>query len=133
MWEILFDKLIEHLPNIIRPILDRTFPGAKIDHETQQKNIEQFQQITEGLRSDLAQATAAHASIYRQLNEQGEKVSSLAADLHDSRAAVQSVEARITRLEVLLTTSRNLLVATLAFSALTFATVIYFHVHHMHH
>jgi len=133
MWEILFDKLIEHLPNIIRPILDRTFPGATVDHEAQRKNLEQFQQMTEGLRSDLAQATASHASLYRQLNEQGEKMSTLAADLHDSRAALQSAEARITRLEALLVTSRNLVIATLVFSVLTFAVVIYFHFHHMHH
>ena len=124
MWEILFDKLIEHLPNIIRPILDRTFPGAKVDHEAQQKNIEQFQQITEGLRSDLAQATAAHASIYRQLNEQGEKVSELAADLHDSRTALQSAESRIEKLEALVIGNRKLIAVTMVVVMMTFALIV---------
>ena len=127
MWKQ-FLELIPHLSRLL-PHIDRFVQQRSAGDDAQKKNLEQFQQMTEGLRADLAQATASHASLYRQLNDQGEKMSALAADLHDSRTALQSAEARIERLEALLTASRLLVIATLVFGVLTFAVVIYFHFH----
>jgi septal ring factor EnvC (AmiA/AmiB activator) len=127
MWKQ-FLELIPHLTRLL-PHIDRIIQQRTSGEDTQKKNLEQFQQMTESLRSDLAQATASHASLYRQLNEQGEKMTALAADLHDSRAALQSAEARIAKLESLLITSRVLVIATLAFAVLTFAGVVFFHFH----
>jgi len=127
MWKQ-FLELIPHLTRLL-PHIDRIIQQRTSGEDTQKKNLEQFQQMTEGLRADLAQATASHASLYRQINEQGEKMSALAADLHDSRAALQSAEARIAKLESLLVTSRILVIATLVFAVLTFAGVVFFHFH----
>jgi septal ring factor EnvC (AmiA/AmiB activator) len=127
MWKQLLD-LIPHLTRLL-PHVERIIQQRSGSDDAQKKNLEQFQQMTEGLRSDLAQATASHASLYRQLNEQGEKMSTLAADLHDSRIALQSAEVRIEKLETLVAGNRRLLIVTLLFSVLTFASVVFFHFH----
>jgi len=127
MWKQFLD-LIPHLTRLL-PHVERFVQQRSSGDDAQKKNLEQFQQMTEGLRADLAQATASHASLYRQLNEQGEKMSALAADLHDSRTALQSAEARIAKLETLLISGRWLVIATLVFSVLSFAGVVFFHFH----
>jgi len=127
MWKQFLD-LIPHLTRLL-PHIERIIQQRSSGDDTQKKNLEQFQQMTEGLRADLAQATASHASLYRQLNDQGEKMSELATDLHDSRAALQSAEARIAKLESLLVSGRILVIARLAFSVLTFVVVLVFHFH----
>jgi len=127
MWKQ-FLELIPHLTRLL-PHVERIIQQRSSSDDSQKKNLEQFQQMTEGLRSDLAQATASHASLYRQLNEQGEKMSTLAADLHDSRNALQSAEARIQNLETSLNATRWLVIATLLSSVLTLVLVIVFHLH----
>ena len=127
MWKQ-FLELIPHLTRLL-PHVERIIQQRSSSDDSQKKNLEQFQQMTEGLRSDLAQATASHASLYRQLNEQGEKMSTLAADLHDSRNALQSAEARIQNLETSLNAIRWLVIATLLSSVLTLVLVIVFHLH----
>jgi len=127
MWKQ-FLELIPHLTRLL-PHVDRFIQQRNSGDDAQKKNLEQFAQMTEGLRSDLAKATASQASLYRQLNEQGEKMSTLASDLHDSRSALQSAETRIATLEALLTTTRTFVIITLAFSVLTFAGVVFFHFH----
>jgi len=127
MWKQ-FLELIPHLTRLL-PHVDRFIQQRNSGDDAQKKNLDQFAKMTESLRADLAQATASHAGLYRQLNEQGEKMTVLAADLHDSRAALQSAEARIEKLESLVVTSRLLVIATLAFAVLTFAGVVFFHFH----
>jgi septal ring factor EnvC (AmiA/AmiB activator) len=125
MWKQ-FLELIPHLTRLL-PHIDRLIQQRAVNDDVQKKNLEQFQQMTEGLRSDLAQATASHASLYRQLNEQGEKMSELAADLHDSRTTLQSAEARIEKLETLLVGNRRLLLVTMLLSILSFVILVVFH------
>jgi len=123
MWKQFLD-LIPHLTRLL-PHIDRIITQRTSGDDAQKKNLEQFQQMTEGLRSDLAQATASHASLYRQLNEQGEKMSELAADLHDSRAALQATEARIEKLEALAIGNRRLLQVAVLFSMIAAGLVFY--------
>jgi hypothetical protein len=126
MWKQFFE-FIPHFTRLLKDIdcLIQQRPSS----DSQKRDLEQFAQMTEGLRSDLAQATASHASIYRQLNEQGEKMSTLATDLHDSRIALQSAELRVEKLENLVAGSRRLLIATLLFSVLSFVILVVFHFH----
>lgn len=131
MWKQ-FLELIPHISRLL-PHIDRLIQQRTTGDDVQKKNLEQFAQMTEGLRSDLAQATASHASLYRQLNEQGEKMSELAADMHQSRTALQSAEAHILKLESSLNTIRGLLLITLLFAMFTFVAVLIFHFHHLHH
>jgi septal ring factor EnvC (AmiA/AmiB activator) len=127
MWKQ-FLELIPHLSRLL-PHIDRLIQQRSSGDDTQKKTLEQFQQMKESLRADLAQATASHASLYRQLNDQGEKMSRLAADQHDSRAALQSAEAHILKLESSLNTIRGLLLITLLFAAFTFLALLIFHFH----
>jgi septal ring factor EnvC (AmiA/AmiB activator) len=122
MWKQ-FLELIPHLSRLL-PHIDRLIQQRAGNDDVQKKNLEQFQQMTEGLRSDLAQATASHASLYRQLNEQGEKMSTLAADLHDSRTALQSAETRIAKLEALVIGNRKLIAVTMVVVMMTFALIV---------
>jgi septal ring factor EnvC (AmiA/AmiB activator) len=127
MWKQFLD-LIPHLTRLL-PHVERMIQQRSSGDDTQKKNLEQFQQMTEGLRGDLAQATASHASLYRQLNDQGEKMSELAADLHGSRTALQSAESRIAELESSINSIRWIAAATLLFSVLGFAAAVFFHFH----
>jgi chromosome segregation ATPase len=58
-----------------------------------------MQQMAEGLRGDLGQVTASHAGLYRQLNEQSEKLSELSSDVATVKRSVESLDPRLTRLE----------------------------------
>jgi len=127
MWKQ-FLELIPHLTRLL-PHVDRFIQQRTAGDDAHRKNLEQFQKSTESLRADLAQATAAHASLYRQLNDQGEKMSELSADVHASRTALQSAEAHIEKLESSLSFIRGLLLVTLLFALATFAAVMIFHFH----
>jgi hypothetical protein len=97
MWKQFLD-LIPHLTRLL-PHIDRIITQRTSGDDAQKKNLEQFQQMTEGLHADLAQATASHASLYRQLNEQGEKLSELASSLTSTKIVIDSLDARLTRME----------------------------------
>jgi hypothetical protein len=58
-----------------------------------------MQQMAEGLRGDLGQVTAAHAGLYRQLNQQSEKLDEIAAEAHSTKIAVDSLEASLTEIQ----------------------------------
>jgi len=127
MWKQ-FLELIPHLTQLL-PHVERFIQQRNAGDDVQKQTLDQFALITEGLRADLAKASASQASLYRQLNEQGEKMSTLAADLHESRAALQSAEARIANLEGSLNRITLLIAATLSVTVLTFAVVLFFHLH----
>ena len=98
MWPKALAQLIELAPHISRmlPMADRFFQSKTADSDASRTAMEQ---MAEGLRGDLGQVTASHAGLYRQLNDQNEKLSSIAADAHATRLSTDSLEARIVSLE----------------------------------
>jgi len=100
---------------------DRFLASKTADQEA---NTRAMQQMTEGLRGDLGQVTASHAGLYRQLNDQSEKLSELSTDLAVNRKSLQTVEDRIAALESTVAANRVLLLITLLVSAMTFVILI---------
>ena len=99
MWPKALAQLIELAPHITRliPMADRFFQSKTAGEEASRNAMEQMAQ---GLRGDLGQVTAAHAGLYQQLNQQGDKLAAIAVDVQAGRVSVDSLEARIARLEV---------------------------------
>ena len=98
MWPKAISQLIELLPHVSRllPMADRFLNAKTADAEASRSAM---QQMAEGLRGDLGQVTASHAGLYRQLNEQSEKLSDLSTDVAAVRHSVESLDPRLTRLE----------------------------------
>ena len=55
--------------------------------------------MAEGLRGDLGQVTASHAGLYRQLNEQSEKLVMVSNDARSARQAAEALEFRLLHAE----------------------------------
>ena len=98
MWPKAISSLIELAPHITRlvPLADRFFQSKSADADASRTAMEQ---MAAGLRGDLGQVTASHAGLYRQLNDQSEKLSDIAADVHASRLTTDALEGRLTHLE----------------------------------
>jgi hypothetical protein len=98
MWPKALAQLIELAPHITRliPMADR-FLQSKSASEEASRNA--MSQMAEGLRGDLGQVTASHAGLYRQLNDQSEKLSTLNVELVAARRAIEATEARAVLME----------------------------------
>ena len=98
MWPRALAQLIELAPHITRlvPLADRFFQSKTAGEEANRRAMDA---MTEGLRGDLGQVTASHAGLYRQLNEQSEKITAAAADLEAVKESVASLQARLARME----------------------------------
>lgn len=98
MWPKALAQLIELAPHAARllPMADKFFQSKTAGEEANRRAMEA---MAEGLRGDLGQVTSSHAGLYRQLNDQSEKLAEISVEARAARAAAQSVEARITHLE----------------------------------
>jgi septal ring factor EnvC (AmiA/AmiB activator) len=123
MWPKAIAQLVELLPHVARllPLADRFFSAKAADAEASRTAMEQMAQ---GLRGDLGQVTASHAGLYRQLNEQSERLGNVAADVHAVRNLLQGSEERIAALESSLSLHRKLLLAIVLLNAVTLIVLI---------
>jgi chromosome segregation ATPase len=110
MWPKAIAQLIELLPHAARlmPMADKFFQTKTAGEEANRKAMEA---MADGLRGDLGQVTASHVGLYRQLNDQSEKLSEISADVRAARAANEAAERRITHLEHRLDRIATLLLA----------------------
>jgi phage-related tail protein len=99
MWPKALTQLIELAPHMVRllPVADRFLQSKSAEAEASRTAMEQ---MAEGLRGDLGQVTASHAGLYRQLNEQSERLSTLSAETRATRLAVDATQARAAVIEV---------------------------------
>ena len=109
MWPKALLELAPHLVRLV-PAANNFFQNKSAGDEANRKALEG---IAEGLRGDLGQVTASHAGLYRQLNEQSEKLALMAADVAASRASMESIEGRLARLQRRYGTTTKLLIAAL--------------------
>ncbi len=126
MWPKVLAQLIELLPHASRlvPLLDRFLQSKTAGEEANRRAMEA---MAEGLRGDLGQVTASHAGLYRQLNDQSEKLATIAIDVRSTTAAIAASEARVENLErrldriaTLLLAATLLLIITLGLSIAIF-------------
>lgn len=87
-------QLFELLPHVTRlvPLADRYFSAKAA---TESANEAALAAMAEGVRGDLGQVTAAHAGLYRKLQEQGNQIADLSEDIRTARSAVEQSERRI--------------------------------------
>ena len=91
-------QLFELLPHVTRlvPIADR-YLSAKASNEN--ANEAALAAMAEGVRGDLGQVTAAHAGLYRKLQEQGNQIADLTENIRTTRTAAEQSEKRIEALD----------------------------------
>jgi septal ring factor EnvC (AmiA/AmiB activator) len=94
MWPKVLMQLFELLPHVTRlvPLADRYFSAKAA---TESANEAALAAMAEGVRGDLGQVTAAHAGLYRKLQEQGNLIADLTEDIRTARTAVEQSEKRI--------------------------------------
>ena len=105
MWPKVMVQLLELLPHASRllPMADRFFQSRSQGDEATLAAID-------GLRADVTQTTAAHAGLYRQMNEQGERIAALAEDTRAMRLAVNAADERVATIEKRLATQTAFLI-----------------------
>lgn len=102
MWPKLLAQLFELLPHLARlvPMADKFFSSRAA---AEKANEAAFAAMAEGVRGDLGQVTKAHASLYRQLQEQGAQIAEVAEGVKQARQAAIEQSTRIETLEHQLT------------------------------
>ncbi len=78
----------------------------------------------EEMRADIGRVTSSHESIYRQLNEQGERFAQITEQVNAARAAAEAAEERAARLEQRAATSIALLAIILPLNVILLALTI---------
>jgi phage-related tail protein len=130
MWPKALAQLIELAPHITRlvPMADRFFNAKSADAEASRNAM---QQMAEGLRGDLGQVTASHAGLYRQLNDQSEKLSVLSAELRSNKLSLDALDERLLLLERQNKTLITLAVVVLigVIGVIVLLAIPYFHHH----
>jgi hypothetical protein len=126
MWPKALLELAPHLVRLV-PAANRFFQDKASTDDANRKAMEA---MAEGLRGDLGQVTAAHAGLYRQLNEQSESLAVMKASVEATRLAVESAEGRIARLQRRVLTNTKLLAAALFLNLVLILLVIMLLVRH---
>lgn len=124
MWPKALAQLIELAPHIARllPAADRYFQSRNASDDGTRAVVAK---LGEDVRADIGRVTASHESIYRQLNEQGERFAQLSEQMTAVRAAAEAAEERAGALEERVATSSALLAIMLPLNVILVALVIY--------
>jgi chromosome segregation ATPase len=109
MWPKVLLELAPHLVKFV-PAANRFLQDREAGDEGNRKAMEA---MSAELRGELAQVTAAHAGLYRQIHEQAEMLAAMTADVTAARLAVESVEGRLARMQRRTGTMSKLLIAAL--------------------
>ena len=88
MWPKMLIELLPHLSRLV-PMWDK-FLSSKAANEKAAE--EAMKALTDEIRSDLGQITAAHATLYRQLQDQGAQITLLQEEVARARAAAERAE-----------------------------------------
>ena len=129
MWPKALAQLIELAPHIARllPTADRFLQSRAAGDEATRAAVAK---MGEDVRSDVNRVTASHEGIYRQLNEQGERMAQLTEQMTAVRAAAEAVEERVGALERRVTISNAMLGVLLPLNVILLALVILLLVRH---
>ncbi len=129
MWPKALAQLIELAPHIARmlPTADRYLQSRTAGDAATR---EALAKIGEDVRLDINRVTASHEGIYRQLNEQGERLAQLNEQMTAVRTAAESAEERVAALEQRVSMSSALLAILLPLNVILLALVIYMVVRH---
>ena len=124
MWPKALAQLIELAPYIARmlPTADRYMQSRNAADEATRAALTK---VGEDVRSDINRVTASHEGIYRQLNEQSERIAQISEQVNGARAAAEIAEERAGALERRVTISNAMLGVVLPLNVILLALVIY--------
>jgi cobalamin biosynthesis Mg chelatase CobN len=109
MWPKLLLELLPHFSRLV-PAADKYLSGRGAADKT---HAEAIAALDTGVRGQIAQVSEAQAGLGRQLQEQGAQVAEIAVDVARGRMGIESVEARVAKLEKTLKATVMLLIGVL--------------------
>jgi hypothetical protein len=91
-------QLVELLPHVSRllPIADRYFASKAAGERASESALAV---MAEGVQADLGQVAKAHASLHRQLQEQGVQIAAVGDDVRQLRRSLEQSERKAALLE----------------------------------
>lgn len=122
MWPKAIAQLVEVAPHITRllPMADRFLQARASNDEATRRALDQLVEV----RGDLGRVTSSHEGLYRQLNEQSERLAAIAEQTQAARAAAEAAEERAGGLERRLNISSTMLGILLPLNIVLLALVI---------
>jgi chromosome segregation ATPase len=98
MWPKALSQLIELAPHVARllPTADRYLQSKVAGDDSTRATLAK---IGDDLRTDISRVTASHEGLYRQMNEQGERLAQLTEQMSAVRTAAEGAEERAAALE----------------------------------
>ena len=122
MWPKALAQLIELAPHIGRllPVADRFLQSRASNEDGTNRALDQIGT----LRGDLGRVAATHEGLYRQLNDQAERLASISEQATAARAAAEAAEDRAGALERRLNISTTILSILLPLNMVLLALVI---------
>jgi chromosome segregation ATPase len=117
MWPKLLFDLLPHFARLM-PMADKYLASRSASDKAHENALAA---LAENVRCQVAEA---HEGIYRQLGEQSAQIADLAVEVTRARMGVESVEARITKLEKTVGTATRLLWVVLVLVAMVFAILV---------
>ena len=98
MWPKVLAQLLDLLPHVSRllPMADK-FLTSKTAGE--KANEAALAALAEDVRGGLGQVTAAHAGLYRKLQEQSAQIDAASEELKRARLSIEQIELRLVSLE----------------------------------
>jgi len=94
MWSLLFD-LLPHFARLM-PMADKFLATRSASEKAQQAALTA---MTENVSGELGKVAEAYEGTQRTLKEQGAQMSELAVEVTRTRLGVESIEARVAKLE----------------------------------
>jgi glutathione S-transferase len=129
MWPKALSQLIEVAPHIARllPAADRYFQTRSAGDEATRAALGKMR---DEVRSDLDRVTASHEGVYRQLNEQSDRLAQMLEQVNAARAAAEAAEERAAVLERRVTVSSVLVGVMLPLNVILLVLMILLLVRH---
>jgi chromosome segregation ATPase len=122
MWPKLLFDLLPHFARLM-PMADKYLSSRSESDKAQQAALAA---LAAEVRGNLADVTEAHSGLCRQLQEQSSQVAELGVEVTRARLGVESMEARVAKLEKMGTAAMRLIwvVAALLVAALAMLTIL---------
>lgn len=119
MWPKMIAQLVELLPHLTRliPMADRFLQSRGGADEATQEAMEKLQ-------AELGRTITAQESVYRQINEQGERIDAALSEVRAARAALESSQEKLAGMEAKVSSLRGWVVTALAVNVVLLTTVI---------
>jgi chromosome segregation ATPase len=94
MWPKVLMQLFELLPHVTRliPVADKYF---SLRTAAEKANEAALAAMAEDVRGDLGQVTKAHASLYRQLQEQSGQIADMSEEVRRTRTSIEQHDHRL--------------------------------------